>query len=85
MKLKDSYISHKNKNDHMMIDSSGKFAGIIHGNATTAFIIECLRTETTREELIAKILDRYDATEKEAAESVDIVVKALSGIGAIDG
>lgn len=54
MKLKESFVSHKNKDDYMMIDASGKFAGIIHSNATAAFIAECLRTETTREEIIGK-------------------------------
>ena len=40
MKLKESFISHKNKDDYMMIDASGKFAGIIHSNATATFIVQ---------------------------------------------
>ena len=65
MKLKESFVTHKNKDDYMMIDASGKFAGLIHSNATTAFIVECLKTETTREEIIQKMLDKYDADETE--------------------
>ena len=84
MKLKESFITHKNKDDYMMIDASGKFAGLIHSNATTAFIVDCLRTESTREEIISKILDKYDATETDAAESVDKVINALKSIGAVD-
>ncbi|MDO5149914.1 MAG: PqqD family protein [Oscillospiraceae bacterium] len=84
MKLKESFITHKNKDDYMMIDASGEFAGIIHSNATTAFIVECLRTETTREEIISKMLGKYDVTETEAAEGVDKVISALKGIGAVD-
>ena len=61
MKLKESFVTHKNKDDYMMIDASGKFAGLIHSNATTAFIVDCLRTETTREEIISKLLDKYDS------------------------
>lgn len=84
MKLKESFVTHKNKEDYMMIDASGKFAGLIHSNATAAFIVECLGTDTTREEIIAKMLDKYDATETEAAEGVDKVINALKSIGAID-
>lgn len=82
MKLKESFVTHKNKDDYMMIDASGKFAGLIHSNATTAFIVDCLRTETTREEIISKLLDKYDATE--TAGSVDKVINALKSIGAVD-
>ena len=49
-----------------------------------AFIVDCLRTETTREEIISKLLDKYDATETEAAGSVDKVINALKSIGAVD-
>ena len=59
MKLKESFITHKNKDDYMMIDASGKFAGIIHSNATAAFIIECLKTETTEDEILEKMLAKY--------------------------
>ena len=84
MKLKESFVTHKNKDDYMMIDASGKFAGLIHSNATTAFIVECLRTETTREEIIEKMLDKYDVTEAEAAAGADKVINALKSIGAVD-
>lgn len=85
MKLKSSYIIRKNDDDYIMMDASGKFAGIIHSNATTAFIAECLKTETTKEEIVQKILEKYDASPSEAAESVDRIVEQLKSIGAIDG
>lgn len=84
MKLKESFVTHKNKDDYMMIDASGKFAGLIHSNATTAFIVECLRTETTREEIIQKMLDKYDADETDVARDVDKIINALKSIGAVD-
>ena len=84
MKLKESFVTHKNKDDYMMIDASGKFAGLIHSNATTAFIVECLRTETTREEIIQKMLDKYDAEETDVARDVDKIINALKSIGAVD-
>ncbi len=84
MKLKSTYITHKNDDDYIMIDSSGEFSGIIHSNATAAFIAECLKTETTREEIIKKMLEKYDASESEVSESVDIIIDKLRSIGAIN-
>ncbi len=84
MKLKSTYITHKNDDDYIMIDSSGEFAGIIHSNATAAFIAECLKTETTKEEIVQKMLEKYDASESEVSESVDMIIDKLRSIGAID-
>ena len=84
MKLKESFVTHKNKDDYMMIDASGEFAGLIHSNATTAFIVDCLRTETTREEIVRKILAKYDADEADVARDVDKIINALKSIGAVD-
>ncbi|MGN0574811.1 MAG: PqqD family protein [Ruminococcus sp.] len=84
MKLKESFVTHKNKDDYMMIDASGEFAGLIHSNATTAFIVDCLRTETTREEIVQKILVKYDADETDVAGDVDKIINALKSIGAVD-
>lgn len=84
MKLKDCYITHQNKDDYMMLDASGGFAGLIHSNATTAFIADCLRTETTRDEVIQKCLAKYEASEEDVAESVDMVISKFRSIGAIE-
>ncbi len=84
MKLKESFVTHKNKDDYMMIDASGDFAGLIHSNATSAFIVDCLREETTREKIIEKMLEKYDVSENEAAEGADKVINALMSIGAIN-
>lgn len=84
MKLKESFVTHKNKDDYMMVDASGTFAGLIHSNVTAAFIAECLRMETTAEEIVKKILDKYDTTESEAVADVNKVINELKNIGAID-
>jgi len=84
MKLKSTYITRKNDDDYIMMDASGEFAGIIHSNATTAFIAECLKTETTKKEIIKKMLEKYDVSESEVSESVDRIIDKLRSIGAID-
>ena len=84
MKLKESFITHKNKDDYMMIDASGKFAGIIHSNATAAFIIECLKTETTEDEILEKMLAKYDADKNIMADNVREIIDKLKKIEAVD-
>lgn len=84
MKLKSTYIIRKGDDDYIMMDASGKFAGIIHSNEAAAFIAQCLRTETTKEEIVQKMLDKYDASRSEVSESVDRIVEKLKSIGAID-
>ncbi len=84
MKLKESFITHKNKDDYMMIDASGKFAGIIHSNATAAFIIECLKTETTEDEILEKMLAKYDADKNIMADNVRKIIDKLRKIEAVD-
>jgi len=84
MKLKSTYIIRKNDDEYIIMDASGEFAGIIHSNATTAFIAECLKTETTKKEIIKKMLEKYDASESEVSESVDRIIDKFRSIGAID-
>ena len=84
MKLKESFITHKNKDDYMMIDASGKFAGIIHSNATAAFIIECLKTETTEDEILEKMIAKYDADKNIMADNVRKIIDKLRKIEAVD-
>ncbi|MGN0632751.1 MAG: PqqD family protein [Oscillospiraceae bacterium] len=84
MKLKESFVTHKSNDDYMMIDASGKFSGLVHSNATAAFIVECLKTETTKDEIVAKMLEVYEVSEKEAADGADKIIEALKGIGAIE-
>lgn len=84
MKLKESFITHKNKDDYMMIDASGKFAGIIHSNATAAFIIDCLKTETTEDEILEKMIAKYDADKNIMADNVREIIDKLKKIEAVD-
>ena len=84
MKLKESFVTHKNKGDYMMIDATGEFSGLVHSNATTAFIVGGLKNDTTREEIIAKMLDKYDAPKSKISQDVDRIISSLKSIGAID-
>ena len=56
MKLKDTYITHDSDGEQILLDTSSSFAGLIRNNKTAAFIVECLKEETTQEKIVEAIM-----------------------------
>lgn len=83
MRLREEYITHETDGEQILIDTSAKFCGMVRSNKTAAFIVDCLQTETTREAIIAKMLEKYDASEEIISRDVDMVLEKLQSIGAI--
>lgn len=85
MKLKEGFITREMDGEQIMIAVGNvKFAGLVRSNETAAFIVDSLKTETTKEEIVQKMLAQYDASRSEVSESVDRIVEKLKSIGAID-
>ena len=84
MKLKKDFITHTSGDEQLMISAGGSFNGMVRSNKTAAFIIDMLKEETTKESIVAAMLERYDADEAVIAADVEKVIDALRGIGAID-
>lgn len=83
MKLKYDFVINKVAGETVAVsvgDNDGRFNGYIKLNETGAFIFKALQKDVTREEIISGILKEYpDASEKDAAESVDSLIEKLSG------
>lgn len=84
MKLKDNFITYENGGDHILMDASSGFSGIVHSNASAAFIVELLKSETSEAEITARMLDKYDASEEEIKNGVGQILDKLRSIGALD-
>ena len=84
MKLKKEFITHTSGDEQLMISAGGSFNGMVRSNKTAAFIIDMLKEETSKEAIVAAMLERYDAEESVISADVDKVIDALRGIGAID-
>lgn len=84
MKLKDTFITHMSNGEQILVDASGKFSGLIRNNETAAFIVECLKKETTVEEIVDQMYEEYDASKEVLLEAVNDVVLQLRKAGAID-
>lgn len=84
MKLKDTYITHDSDGEQILLDTSSSFAGLIRNNKTAAFIVECLKEETTQEKIVEAMFEKYDAPKDVLAKDVSDVIGKLRKVGAID-
>ena len=85
MKLKNDFITHQFDDTQVMIGTENvDFKGVVTSNQTSAFIVDCLKEETTSEQIIEKMLEKYDAPREIITEDVDKILGLLNGIGALD-
>ena len=84
MKLKDTYITHDSDGEQILLDTSSSFAGLIRNNKTAAFIVECLKEDTTEEKIVEAMLEKYDAPKDVLAKDVSDVIEKLRKVGALE-
>ena len=84
MKLKDTYMTHESDGEQILLDTSSSFAGLIRSNKTAAFIVECLKEETTEEKIVEAMFVKYDAPKDVLAKDVSDVIEKLRKVGALD-
>lgn len=84
MKLSDAFLTHEVDDQHLLI-ATGKaeFSGLVRSNKTAAFIIECLKNETTASEIKQKMAEKFDAPAEVISKDVDEVLDKLRLIGAV--
>ena len=84
MKLKDTYITHDSDGEQILLDTSSSFAGLIRNNKTAAFIVECLKEDTTEEKIVEAMFEKYDAPKDVLAKDVSDVIEKLRKVGALN-
>ena len=84
MKLKDTYITHDSDGEQILLDTSSSFAGLIRSNKTAAFIVECLKEETTQEKIVEAMFEKYHAPKAVLAKDVSDVIEKLRKVGALE-
>lgn len=86
MKLNPKFLTHETFGEHYMIGTGDTaFNGIVKSNETAAFIIECLKSETTQDEVIDRLLAEYEgACRDTVSRDVEGVIRKLRGIGALE-
>ncbi|MGN1481192.1 PqqD family protein [Porcipelethomonas sp.] len=85
MKLKEGFITHQTGDEQIMVSAGNtKFNGLVRSNSTAAFIVDCLKSDTTENEIVSKMLKKYDAPEEVLSSDVKKIIDKLRSIGAID-
>lgn len=85
MKLKDGFITHETDGEQIMVSAGNtKFSGLVRSNRTAAFIVDCLKSETSESEIVEKMTEKYDASKEMIAADVKKILNTLRSIGAID-
>ena len=85
MKLKKEILTHTMDDSQVMVSTDKDvFSGIVTSNKTAAFIVDCLKEETTPDAIKKAMFDKYDAPMEIISEDVDEVISTLRSIGVID-
>lgn len=84
MKLNRDFITHQSDGEHITVSVGSAFSGLVQSNQTAGFIVECLKEETTEEQIVDKMLEKYDAPREVIASDVANIIERLRSIGAID-
>lgn len=85
MKLKNGFITHETGTEHITVTAGdADFNGLIRSNHTAGYIVECLKNDVTKEEIVDRMLEKYDAPRDRISADVDRILALLREIGAID-
>lgn len=85
MKLKEGFITHETDGEQIMVAAGNvSFAGLVRSNKTAAFIIDSLKTDTTKDAIVNAMAEKYDAPRAVIAQDVDHILDKLRSIGALD-
>lgn len=85
MKLNDTFVHHNMDGQTVIVPTAGAdFHGLIQGNKTLAVISDCLKQDTTEEEIVDTLCARFDGDREVIKADVAEAVKKLKEIGAID-
>lgn len=85
MKLKEGFITHETDGEQIMVAAGDVgFTGLVRSNKTAAFIVDCLKTETTKDAIVEAMAAKYDAPKTVIEKDVERILEKLRSIGAFD-
>ena len=85
MKLSKEYLIHTSSDETILVPTGAAgFAGIVRGNRTFGAILELLKEDIGKQEIIASLRARFDAPEGAVERDVEKALEELRRIGALD-
>ena len=85
MKLKPDFITQTIDNTQFLVPIGAEsFQGIVRSNKSAAFIVDCLKEETTEEAIVDAMCKKYDAPRDVIAADVKNILNTLRRINALE-
>lgn len=85
MKLNPNFVVHNTGKETLLVPTAKvPFHGLVQGNPTVEFILNCLSKDTTEEEIVSAMSKEYQGELSDMSEDVASVIAQLKEIGAID-
>lgn len=86
MKLNQEFIVHNVGDETLLVPTAGAdFHGLVQGNKTVDVILNCLMKDTTEDEILSVMQEKFDGNESDMRADIADVIAQLRAIGAIDG
>ena len=84
MRLKNDFIAQKIDGVQYLVPvGAEQFSGMLRNNKTAAFIVDCLKEETTEETVVDAMCAKYDAPRNEIEADVKGILSTLRSGGAL--
>ena len=85
MRLNKKFVAHTVAGEYVVVSSDTRlFPGMVRCTPVAAFIIECLRKETSLAEIAEKVCAHYDVDYETAEKDAAELIENLREIGAIE-
>ena len=80
MKLRYNFVVQQVADDYVAVavgEDASNFGRLVRMNKTGAFLFEMLKKDMTREELLAAMVEKYDADEEILQSNLDVFLEKL--------
>ena len=87
MKIKNGFAKRNIAGSEIVVPvgaAVAEFNGMITLNESGAFFWDCLKEDTTKEEIVKKVVEVYDVTPEKAGEDVEKFTSMLRENGLLD-
>ncbi|MBP5773024.1 MAG: PqqD family protein [Eubacterium sp.] len=87
MKIREGFILREVGGQPVVVavgSASQFFNGMVRLNATSEFLFEKLQKDTTEDELVKAVVDKYDVEEETARKDVQSFIETLAKPGIIE-
>ena len=85
MKLKPDFITQTIEDTQFLVPIGAEsFQGIVRSNKTAAYIVDCLKEETSEKAIVDAMCRKYDAPREVIAADVAEIISTLRRINALE-